>query len=39
VGWVYCAAVIDAYSRRIVVWSISDRITAEIVVDALEMAS
>ncbi|MBX3195389.1 MAG: IS3 family transposase [Microbacteriaceae bacterium] len=37
-GWVYCAAVIDAYSRRVVGWSISDRITAEIVVDALEMA-
>ncbi|WP_444875308.1 IS3 family transposase [Microbacterium proteolyticum] len=37
-GWVYCAAVIDAFSRRIVEWSISDRITAEIVVDALEMA-
>ncbi|KAJ1681075.1 hypothetical protein LUZ63_023714 [Rhynchospora breviuscula] len=37
-GWVYCAAVIDAFSRRIVRWSISDRITAEIVVDALEMA-
>jgi len=37
-GWVYCAAVIDAFSRRIVGWSISDRITAEIVVDALEMA-
>ena len=31
-GWVYCAAVIDAFSRRIVGWSISDRITAEIVV-------
>ncbi|MEO2133468.1 IS3 family transposase [Microbacterium sp.] len=37
-GWVYCAAVIDAFSRRIVGWSISVRITAEIVVDALEMA-
>ncbi|BAU33136.1 integrase catalytic region [Microcella alkaliphila] len=37
-GWVYCAAVIDAYSRRIVGWSISDQIAAEIVVDALEMA-
>lgn len=37
-GWVYCAAVIDAFSRRVVGWSISDRITAEIVVDALEMA-
>lgn len=37
-GWVYCAAVIDAFRRRVVGWSISDRITAEIVVDALEMA-
>lgn len=37
-GWVYCAAVVDAFSRRVVGWSISDRITAEIVVDALEMA-
>nr|WP_274638474.1 IS3 family transposase [Microbacterium bovistercoris] len=37
-GWVYCAAVIDAFSRRVVGWSISDTITAEIVVDALEMA-
>ena len=32
------AAVIDAFSRRVVGWSISDRVTAEIVVDALEMA-
>lgn len=37
-GWVYYTAVIDAFSRRIVGWSISDRITAEIVLDALEMA-
>lgn len=37
-GWVYCAAVIDAYSRRIVGWSLSDRTTSDIVVDALEMA-
>jgi len=37
-GRVYCAAVFDAYSRRVVGWSISDRITSEIVVDALEMA-
>lgn len=34
----YCAAVSDTYSRRIVGGSISDRIAAEIVVDALEMA-
>lgn len=28
-GWVYLTAVIDAFSRRIVWWSISDRIAAE----------
>ena len=37
-GWVYCAAVIDAYSRRVVGWSIAERATAELVTDALEMA-
>lgn len=37
-GWVSCAAVVDAFSHRVVGWSIADRITAEIVVDALEMA-
>jgi putative transposase len=37
-GWVYCCAVIDAYSRRIVGWSIADHLRTELVVDALEMA-
>jgi len=37
-GWVYCAAVIDACSRRIVGWSIADHLRSELVVDALEMA-
>jgi hypothetical protein len=37
-GWVYCAAEIDAYSRRIVGWSIADHLRSELVVDALEMA-
>jgi putative transposase len=37
-GWVYCCAVIDAFSRRIVGWSIADHIRTELVVDALEMA-
>lgn len=37
-GWVYCCAVIDAYSRRVVGWSIADHIRSELVVDALEMA-
>jgi transposase InsO family protein len=37
-GWVYCCAVIDAYSRRVVGWAIADHIRSELVVDALEMA-
>lgn len=37
-GKVYCAAVLDAYSRRVVGWSIADHLRAELVVDALEMA-
>lgn len=37
-GWVYCCAVLDAFSRRVVGWSIADRATSELVTDALEMA-
>jgi putative transposase len=37
-GWVYLAAVQDAYSRPIVGWSMADHMRAELVVDALEMA-
>ena len=37
-GKVYCAAVLDVYSRRIVGWSIADHLRTELVVDALEMA-
>jgi len=37
-GKVYCAAVLDTYSRRIVGWSIDDNMRAELVVDALGMA-
>lgn len=37
-GWVYCCAVVDAFSRRVVGWSIADRPTSELVTDALEMA-
>jgi len=37
-GWVYCAAVIDVYSRRCVGWSIAGHLRTELVVDALEMA-
>ncbi|SDN99602.1 Transposase InsO and inactivated derivatives [Klenkia soli] len=37
-GKVYCAAVIDAYSRVIVGWSVADHMRTELVVDALEIA-
>lgn len=37
-GKVYCAAVVDVFSRRVVGWAIADRIRAELVVDALDMA-
>ena len=37
-GWVYLAAVQDAFSRRIVGWSMADHMRAELVVDALDMA-
>jgi putative transposase len=37
-GWLYLAAVQDAYSRRIVGWSMADHMRSELVVDALEMA-
>jgi putative transposase len=37
-GWLYLAAVIDCYSRRVVGWAMTDHLRAELVVDALEMA-
>jgi putative transposase len=37
-GWVYCAVVVDAFSRRVVGWSIADHLRAELVCDALDMA-
>jgi putative transposase len=37
-GRLYCAAVMDAYSRRIVGWSIAEHIRTELVLDALGMA-
>jgi putative transposase len=36
-GWLYLAAVQDAFSRRIVGWSMADHMRAELVVDALQM--
>lgn len=37
-GWLYLAAVMDCYSRKIVGWQLADSLRAQIVVDALEMA-
>jgi putative transposase len=37
-GWVYCAVVLDVFSRRVVGWSITDHLRTELVVDALDMA-
>ncbi len=37
-GWLYCAAVLDAFSRRIVGWSIDSKQDATLVVNALDMA-
>lgn len=37
-GWLYCAVVLDVYSRRVVGWSIADHLRTELVIDALDMA-
>ncbi len=37
-GWLYLAAVEDLYSRRIVGWAMSERMTSRLVADALAMA-
>jgi putative transposase len=37
-GWLYLAAILDLYSRRIVGWSMSDRMTTDLTLAALGMA-
>lgn len=37
-GWLYLAIVIDLFSRKVVGWSMSYRMTADLVCDALRMA-
>jgi putative transposase len=37
-GWLYPAVVIDVYSHKVAGWSISSRMKAQLVVDALRMA-
>ncbi len=36
-GWLYLAAVLGLFSRKIVGWSMSDRMTAALVCDALRL--
>ncbi|MEO5595782.1 MAG: IS3 family transposase [Lysobacteraceae bacterium] len=37
-GWLYLAVVLDLHSRKVVGWSMSERMTAALVCDALRMA-
>ena len=37
-GWLYLAVVLDLYSRRVVGWAMSNRITRELALNALRMA-
>jgi transposase InsO family protein len=37
-GWLYLAVIIDLFSRRVVGWSMSDRIDRQLALDALRMA-
>ncbi len=37
-GWPYLAAVEDLYSRRVVGWSLAERLESRLVVEALELA-
>jgi putative transposase len=38
VGWVYLAVVIDLFSRKVVGWSMSDRLTTPLITDAMRQA-
>lgn len=37
-GWLYLAVVMDLYSRMVVGWAMSERMTSALVIDALQMA-
>ena len=37
-GWLYLAVILDAFSRRVVGWSMADHLRSELVLDALDMA-
>lgn len=37
-GWLYLAVLLDLYSRKVIGWAMSERMTADLVGDALQMA-
>jgi putative transposase len=37
-GWLYLAAILDLFSRKVIGWAMSDRITADLTLAALKMA-
>jgi transposase InsO family protein len=37
-GWLYLSTIMDLYSRKIVGWSMKNRITQDLVIEALNMA-
>jgi putative transposase len=37
-GWLYLAAIVDLYSRKVVGWSMGSRITGQLTLDALKQA-
>mgnify|MGYP002598625953 CR=1 FL=1 len=37
-GWLYLAAAIDAFSRKVASWSMSERITEKVAIDAIGRA-
>lgn len=37
-GWLYLAAVLDLHSRKLVGWTLSDRMTSDLVISAFNMA-
>jgi transposase InsO family protein len=37
-GWLYLAVVLALYSRRVIGWAINDRMTADLICEALMMA-
>jgi transposase InsO family protein len=37
-GWLYLAVILDLYSRQVIGWSMSERMTADLACNALQMA-